>query len=836
MSPDRFPIRIIGLLLIWLWSFHTGNSQTARTADSAVLSNDWFNRGTDYLICREWTPALEAFRTALRFAPYEIQQASIYQNLGALYFLLADYQKAAIHFDYALQLINREPSAYSMRAEICLNLGFTWLERALPEKAKWWFDLAAKCNLRHSYRWNLRLALGTGNVLFALGSYREAITTFTKALIDSNLTSMVSEEEIWILKNLAWSLQAIGKPDSARLILDQATDWNRRTQRADQFLIGAIQLQKGFLLRVAGDYEEALEVLDSALDQLDLEYLVPEKPETLSMQLKTVDVLRYSILCEKIQTQWCMFNRRGKDTSILHRLYEQTLIALQLGEVLINNPRLKELISMQPDLQRSLTGIALELLMQLNDKSCWLTNEFVWIVERLACFEASCQYVGEISGRNLSDTLQPNLFGLKQQLFLLHKKRILECTDETLLRQEPDGEGIRLLEKLYSFDQARLNQIEYTSATGLTCRNCEPSFDLSKIPSLLNQNEVLIKYLIVDTTLYTILFSTDTTIILKQLSGSNIASEVQACTKAMKGLDPPAFLQSSTHLYNYLMRPVEEHLKSKFLLQIIPDRQLRELPFDALVVDQHISSGSWGNFLISQYETTCFTSISAWVERQMRFADSSAEREYSYDFVFCAPEFFGSGANALPFAIREVDEIGNLFISKRKRVRSFAGKGLHLDSLLALGGQSRIFHLATHGYKDPDHYEFSGWMMSGEPAPSPAISNTTNRIELGALQSFRMESDLVVMSSCSIGADPGNSWYKMIGFPNNFFHAGVRNMLFSLWDVSDKHTKIFMSSFYRKVLDGNSYSSALREAKLKMISDPETTFPTIWAVFVLWSD
>jgi CHAT domain-containing protein len=183
-----------------------------------------------------------------------------------------------------------------------------------------------------------------------------------------------------------------------------------------------------------------------------------------------------------------------------------------------------------------------------------------------------------------------------------------------------------------------------------------------------------------------------------------------------------------------------------------------------------------------------------------------------------------------------VDEIGNLFISKRKRVRSFAGKGLHLDSLLALGGQSRIFHLATHGYKDPDHYEFSGWMMSGEPAPSPAISNTTNRIELGALQSFRMESDLVVMSSCSIGADPGNSWYKMIGFPNNFFHAGVRNMLFSLWDVSDKHTKIFMSSFYRKVLDGNSYSSALREAKLKMISDPETTFPTIWAVFVLWSD
>jgi len=836
MSFNRVLIRLIVLLLLWLWILQTGNAQSFRTPDSAVLSNGWFNQGTDYLIHRDWNPALEAFRTALRFAPDKIQMASIHQNLGALHYLLADYQKATIHFDYALQLLNGEPSTQSIRAEICLNLGFTWLERGLPHQAKWWFDLAENRNLQNHYHWNLRLALGTGNVLFAKGSYREAITTFTDALQGRNLTSQVSEEEIWVLKNLAWSLQAIGKPDSARFILDQAIDRSGIIGTTDHFTLGEILLQKGLLLRSSGDFKGTLHVLGDALDWLDQECLIPENHENVSRRLKTVDVLRYRILSEKIKTQWSLFNIWKADSALIHSLYEQTLIALQLGEELMYNPRLKELISIQPEVQRSLTGIALELLRQLDDSTCKLTDEFIQIVERLDLFEARCQNLFEITDETLPDTLKPNLFDLKRQLFLLHKQRTLEDTDVLLPHQELVGEGIMLLDKLYFIDQVRMSRIDSSSADNLHKHSCRTISDLSKIHSLLNQTEILIKYLIIDTTLYSILFSIDTTIILKQYTGYGVSGEIKDCVKAIRGMDPPAFIRSSTRLYCYLVKPVEKYLKFKLLLHIIPDRQLREVPFDALIIDQSILPGSWGEFLISQYETTCFTSISAWVGRQMSLVDSSFNRDYTFDFIACAPEFFGSGATSLPYAIREVEEIANLFISESKRVKTISGKGMRVDSMLALGGQSRIFHLATHGYKDPEHNEFSGWMMSGDPAPSPAISNKANRIELGALQSFKMECDLVVLSSCSIGVDQGNSWYKMIGFPNNFFHAGVRNMLFSLWDVSDKHTDLFMSSFYRKLLDGKSYSGALREAKLELLSDPGTAFPTIWAVFVLWSD
>ena len=98
-----------------------------------------------------------------------------------------------------------------------------------------------------------------------------------------------------------------------------------------------------------------------------------------------------------------------------------------------------------------------------------------------------------------------------------------------------------------------------------------------------------------------------------------------------------------------------------------------------------------------------------------------------------------------------------------------------------------------------------------------------------------MKTDLLVLSTCSVGETRANSWYRMTGFPENFLKAGVHNILFSLWDVSDKHTFPFMLDFYGGILNGDPYATALRKAKLRMLKDPETSSPTLWAPFVLYS-
>jgi CHAT domain-containing protein len=66
-----------------------------------------------------------------------------------------------------------------------------------------------------------------------------------------------------------------------------------------------------------------------------------------------------------------------------------------------------------------------------------------------------------------------------------------------------------------------------------------------------------------------------------------------------------------------------------------------------------------------------------------------------------------------------------------------------------------------------------------------------------------------------------------------FFTAGASNIVYTLWNVADKHTRDFMVSFFKGILAGQAYSSALRNAKLEMISKPETSLPRLWAPYVL---
>ncbi len=66
-----------------------------------------------------------------------------------------------------------------------------------------------------------------------------------------------------------------------------------------------------------------------------------------------------------------------------------------------------------------------------------------------------------------------------------------------------------------------------------------------------------------------------------------------------------------------------------------------------------------------------------------------------------------------------------------------------------------------------------------------------------------------------------------------FLYAGANNIVVSLWKVYDKETSALMINFYREVLKERSYSAALRQAKLKLLENENTAFPSYWSGFVL---
>jgi len=828
--------RILILLLMGNCFPGYGLAYVIPVEDSAAVAGHWFRQGNGHLIHREWTMALQAYRHALQLSPAETERASIHQNLGALYFLLADYEQASIQFEHAFHLLVKQSPEPSHLAEVCLNLGFTCLEKEDPAAARRWFDQSASFPIQERNVWQTRLALGSGNALFADGRYLEAISTYRRSLSSIPLTDPVSEEELWLLKNLAWSFQATGEPDSALVVLDHALNRISLCGRRDPFVVPEILLQKSILLTSTGKLTKADKVLGDAL-LLTGEVGSPAAvPHVEPCRLTTWDLLTYRILCERVQVRWRMLIPGKRDSLAGEALLKETVAVMELGELLLMNGKLKELVSLQPGTQRILTGIALELIPDQEKGPEQILEQFICFQERLIRFEKQCRFNMNISREMLPDTLKSDLIGLKKQLFRLHKRRLFE--EEGSLLPAPDlvEKEVKIQEQLSQLEQPQIPgpenpflPVRDQMTSGIPCNPLQ-------LRSMMQKDEALITYLVADSLCYTLLLTSDTALFLRQPGGNGIIHEAGTCIKALRGLDPQVFTGAAAHLYASLVKPVEKHLHKISSISIIPDEKLRELPFDVLLTNEAHDPGARQQYLIHRFETSCYTSISSWFTERKGDALPAAHYSYSYDFVGCAPLFSGAERPSLPYAVSEVQKIAAMFRSERKQVKVLTGTGIIPDTLISLGARSRIFHLATHGSRDHAHPELSGWVLPGDPAPSPDGGIPAEDMEMGALQHFQMDADLVVLSSCPVTTANAKSWYRITGFPENFFHAGVHHLLYALWDISDRHTDEFMHSFYRHYLDGMSYQAALREAKLQMLASPETAFPTFWASFVLWTD
>ena len=101
------------------------------------------------------------------------------------------------------------------------------------------------------------------------------------------------------------------------------------------------------------------------------------------------------------------------------------------------------------------------------------------------------------------------------------------------------------------------------------------------------------------------------------------------------------------------------------------------------------------------------------------------------------------------------------------------------------------------------------------------------------MYNLNLKADLLVLSSCQSGLGKYVKGEGVIAMTRGFFYSGVHNIIFSLWKVYDNQTNELMTNFYKQVLEGETFSSALRKSKLQMIADPSTAFPSKWSGFVL---
>ncbi len=149
----------------------------------------------------------------------------------------------------------------------------------------------------------------------------------------------------------------------------------------------------------------------------------------------------------------------------------------------------------------------------------------------------------------------------------------------------------------------------------------------------------------------------------------------------------------------------------------------------------------------------------------------------------------------------------------------FMSKEAAEDKLRLYGAQSRIIHIASHGYFRQDNPMFS------------CIRLGESQLSLYDLYRLHLPAELVVLSGCATGMNVVTPGDELIGLVRGLFQAGAQNLVLSLWDVHDASTKEFMLEFYARLQQNWSYATALQGAALELRR--RYPHPYYWAPFTL---
>ncbi len=297
--------------------------------------------------------------------------------------------------------------------------------------------------------------------------------------------------------------------------------------------------------------------------------------------------------------------------------------------------------------------------------------------------------------------------------------------------------------------------------------------------------------------------------IRRQLNPDNeLSASCGLFIRKIKSADLEEFHELASSLYQKLVWPVIEEVRGKNRLIIIPDSALTGLPFEALITNR--TSGNKGtsrkHFLVEDYEVVYQLPRTSTGDVELIKVSEPVVKNKNQELRVIGVTHFipGQSDGALPGVRKELTQIDSL---SDLHGHSFTWASEVSSEVIESAGKPmrRIIHVASH------HRPY----------------------EQSMLCHHSVSADLVVLNTCSsFSADSGRKQQPVCS-PPMMVNAGAANVISTLWNVADNMACRFMTEFYILIMQGESYSTALQATKIKMIRQPETSLPLIWAPYVL---
>ncbi len=156
-----------------------------------------------------------------------------------------------------------------------------------------------------------------------------------------------------------------------------------------------------------------------------------------------------------------------------------------------------------------------------------------------------------------------------------------------------------------------------------------------------------------------------------------------------------------------------------------------------------------------------------------------------------------------------------------------------------------VVHFATHGVVNSYDPELSGLLFAQYPESNiirnidisgNALTQNDGMFYRSEIMNMRLNCNLAVLSACETGLGKVTQGEGVVGLTHAFIYSGVRNVMVSLWQVSDESTTNLMLSFYQIMLkkyNSRTYNRFLQLSKLRMIEKGAYAHPYYWIPFVL---
>jgi len=806
----------------------------------------------------EFDKALEYFEKALniRIKIYGEKHSDIagsYTNIGTIYLSKHDFNTALEYFEKSLE-INLDILG-EISPEVAIdynNIGYSYQCLNLNQKALEYYIKDLKISYKIYETYNPQLAISYNNigcVFNLLGRYDESLEYYQKALkIKLNSYNEKHPEIAGTYNNIAL-VYCNKKEYQKALETYQKAIYSNSTDFVDTINLSITPGLKNYM-----DYDDLLTSLYG-------------KAKIFADTTKNLPYFKNLSCLDKLEIALNHFQTCDSLITDVRKEISTQSDKIALGE------RASDIYKRAVDLM-------------INDK--WLVINEKSTEENINHSSLNINHLSfHFSERNKSSVLLEALAGSNALKFagipteLLEEEQILstEIANCKTLKNNAANDSILNIHSNCLFNLNRtydslivIFETNYPAYFQLKYNNSP--IKVEQIQQILDKKTAMLSYFVLDNSIVIYLITKDDLSIYKTILIDNFPEEVNnLCEAIQSNKKTSVFLYKDLAFKFYNLLFPDEMLKNKSFkkienLIIIPDGALATIPFEALLTENYTKEWTtWEDtdyfsempFAIKKYNISYSYSATLFYNTFPKENNVNIQISNVKDWIAFAPVFDdnetlndGSYINPLPGTLTEVQNIFKIF--KKSGLNAETKTHKQANEEFVKSGKLhnyRYLHFATHGFVNTIKPELSGIVLSQDTSlifdgNEDVFGNIAEQNDGFLYQSeiynLELNADLVVLSACETGLGKIISGEGVIGLTRALLYAGTKNIIVSLWSVSDESTTQLMINFYDNLLNQkpikvsknlNRFGKDLQIAKLQLIEKGTYAHPFYWSPFIL---